>query len=119
MAERVGFETVVPYSPSQENCGLSEAQVGQIHLCKLGQSGADAQVENVELRTPPVGPKVDKRTHLGPTIGIQEKSITSDVCLPAELLRLAMLWERIPSEIRRGWVATAEAVARNSGKPHC
>jgi hypothetical protein len=31
-------------------------------------------------------------------------------CVPADLLRLAMLWDRLPIEVRHGWVITAEAI---------
>ena len=114
LVKGVGIETEVPYSPSVENLGRSAAQNGQIYLCKSGQEAPDSDIENVDMRTPSVGPKVEKRTHLGPTIGIQETLATSDSGLPVELLRLVMLWERIPGEIRQGWVATAEAIVGSS-----
>jgi hypothetical protein len=57
----------------------------------------------VESRSELAPLQIPNRTNLEHTISTQEKH------LPADLLRLAMLWSKIPITVRHAWVVTAEA----------
>jgi hypothetical protein len=83
---------------------------GQRHIClKVATTKATKQV------------KPDDSGQVKTHTGQQKDTFSAPACctgvaqiipqnLPLDLLRLAMLWDRIPIEIRQGWIITAETI---------
>src|SRR5688572_25903061 len=99
MAERVGFEPEYTTSGNPSSNGQNQSSSGLHSQATHGHVTSSQQSNDDKSRTVADATDTLIRTPNEHTISIQKENVGSLGKLPTDLLRLAMLWEKLPESV--------------------